>query len=40
MYIYVMVKVVDEEGIVKMEDCVGVILYVVERGIEVVLDCV
>jgi isovaleryl-CoA dehydrogenase len=39
-YTYATAKAVDEEGIVKTEDCAGAILYAAERGTEVALDCV
>lgn len=39
-YTYATAKAVDEEGIVKTEDCAGAILYAAERGTEVALDAV
>lgn len=39
-YTYATARGVDEEGVVKTEDCAGAILYAAERGTEVALDCV
>jgi isovaleryl-CoA dehydrogenase len=39
-YTYTTARAVDEEGIVKTQDCAGAILYAAERGTEVALDCV
>lgn len=39
-YTYATARAVDEEGIVKTQDCAGAILYAAERGTECALDCV
>jgi isovaleryl-CoA dehydrogenase len=39
-YTYATAKRVDEEGVVRTQDCAGAILYAAERGTEVALDCI
>ncbi|KAK0633248.1 acyl-CoA dehydrogenase/oxidase [Immersiella caudata] len=39
-YTYATAKAVDEQGIVKTQDCAGAILYAAERATEVALDCI
>jgi isovaleryl-CoA dehydrogenase len=39
-YTYATAKAVDEEGLVKTQDCAGAILYAAERGTECALDCI
>lgn len=39
-YTYATARQVDEEGIVKTQDCAGAILYAAERATEVGLDCI
>ncbi|KAI1109433.1 acyl-CoA dehydrogenase NM domain-like protein [Nemania sp. NC0429] len=40
MYTYATAKAVDEEGIVRTQDCAGAILYAAERATECALDCI
>ena len=39
-YTYATARAVDEEGIIKTQDCAGAILYAAERATECALDCV
>ncbi|KAK0655931.1 acyl-CoA dehydrogenase/oxidase [Cercophora newfieldiana] len=39
-YTYATAKAIDEQGIVKTQDCAGAILYAAERATEVALDCI
>ncbi|KAI1091378.1 acyl-CoA dehydrogenase NM domain-like protein [Rostrohypoxylon terebratum] len=39
-YTYATAKAVDEEGVIKTQDCAGAILYAAERATECALDCV
>jgi isovaleryl-CoA dehydrogenase len=39
-YTYATAKRVDEEGVVRTQDCAGAILYAAERATEVSLDCI
>jgi len=39
-YTYATAKAVDEEGLIKTQDCAGAILYAAERATECALDCV
>jgi isovaleryl-CoA dehydrogenase len=39
-YTYGTAKAVDEEGIIKTQDCAGAILYAAERATECTLDCI
>ncbi|KAL7621475.1 hypothetical protein AAE478_008798 [Parahypoxylon ruwenzoriense] len=39
-YTYTTAKVVDEEGVIRTQDCAGAILYAAERATESALDCI
>jgi isovaleryl-CoA dehydrogenase len=39
-YTYATARAVDEEGIIKTQDCAGAILYAAERATECALDCI
>jgi isovaleryl-CoA dehydrogenase len=39
-YTYATARVVDEEGLIKTQDCAGAILYAAERATECALDCI
>ncbi|RYP02798.1 hypothetical protein DL764_005594 [Monosporascus ibericus] len=39
-YTYATAKVVDEEGVIRTQDCAGAILYAAERATECSLDCI
>ncbi|CAI4211060.1 unnamed protein product [Parascedosporium putredinis] len=39
-YTYTTARVVDEEGLIKTQDCAGAILYAAERATECALDCI
>ncbi|KAI0534138.1 acyl-CoA dehydrogenase NM domain-like protein [Xylaria digitata] len=39
-YTYATAKAVDEEGIIRTQDCAGAILYAAERATECALDCI
>ncbi|KAI0897564.1 acyl-CoA dehydrogenase NM domain-like protein [Annulohypoxylon nitens] len=39
-YTYATAKAVDEEGVIRTQDCAGAILYAAERATECALDCV
>ncbi|KAI0018854.1 acyl-CoA dehydrogenase NM domain-like protein [Xylariomycetidae sp. FL0641] len=39
-YTYAVARAVDEEGVIKTQDCAGAILYAAERATECALDCI
>ncbi|KAK3693957.1 acyl-CoA dehydrogenase/oxidase [Podospora appendiculata] len=39
-YTYATARIVDEQGIIKTQDCAGAILYAAERATECALDCI
>ncbi len=39
-YTYATAKTVDEEGLIRTQDCAGAILYAAERATETTLDCI
>ncbi|OTA93198.1 hypothetical protein M434DRAFT_395900 [Hypoxylon sp. CO27-5] len=39
-YTYATAKAVDEEGVIRTQDCAGAILYAAERATETALDCI